>query len=144
MRRRHKVPEYGDCHITIVNFGTTLRDSLQSLPSNSKLRLDIETLTALHAGRSFFVRPHWNPDDLWTLYALQEGVSRYNKGVDDIGTRGVGTADVIDFFQQLGKSQAAGSEPKMCIGADSQGHLLGQLVFFPGNARKVGSVARRG
>lgn len=114
---RHRGEDYGDCHITIINFGQTLAQSLQCLPSTSLLRRDIEGLTSEHTRQGFFhlFGSNWTQDDLWALYALQEGVSRHNKEADKIGGRGVGTAEMIEFFQELGRCHEEGSAPKMCV-----------------------------
>jgi hypothetical protein len=104
--------DYGDCHITIFNFGKTLNETLQELPANALLRQNIHDLVAAHARFKFF-GPSWTEENLWTLYALQEGVSRHNTQTTSLGTRGIGTVDMIEFFQALG--QSAKSQPKMCI-----------------------------
>jgi hypothetical protein len=110
--RRHE-KKIGDFHLTIFNFGKTLFESLQDLPAESRLRHDIDALVSAHSSRGFF-RPNWTEENLWTLYALQEGVSRYNTGTS-LGDRGQGTADMIEFFQNLGQTTDEGKEPKMCV-----------------------------
>jgi hypothetical protein len=114
---------YGDCHITIFNFGRTLYESMQELPLDSLLRKGIESLVEEHTKRGFFSRPSWTPENLWTLYALQEGASRYQVGEKILNDRGQGTADMIQFFQRLGQSKAASSEPRMCI-VSGRTHIL--------------------
>lgn len=103
---------YGDCHITIFDFGKTLSATLQELPPSALLRRNIEALVETHTRLHFF-GPRWTVENLWTLYALQEGVSRYNSGADSLGYRGYGTVDMIEFFQRLGQSPQ--SQPRMCI-----------------------------
>lgn len=112
---------YGDCHITIFSFGETFAGSLQRLPEDSVLRRDLDRLTQEHSRRRLFIQD-WTPENLWTLYALQEGVSRHNTGKQAVGNRGIGTADMIEFFQELG--QAHGHEPRMCL---VSGHT--QIIF---------------
>lgn len=114
--------EYGDCHITIFNFGKTLSQTLRSLPPNSLLRRDIEALVKVHSRRRLF-GPSWTEDALWTLYALQEGVSRYNIEADRLGYRGFGTVDMIRFFQHLGQSSGSKSQPQMCV-VSGNTHIL--------------------
>lgn len=103
---------YGDCHLTIFNFGSTLSETLQQLPATSLLRRNIDALVDTHSRFRFF-GPTWTVENLWTLYALQEGVSRYNVESHSLGYRGIGTVDMIEFFQRLGQSE--GSQPRMCI-----------------------------
>jgi hypothetical protein len=101
-----------DCHIALFSFGDTLAESLQRLPDGSRLRSDIERLVAEHTQRGFFQPQRWTEEGLWTLYALQEGSTRHFE--DDTGSRGVGTAEMIEAFQILGKTRG-GVQPKMCV-----------------------------
>lgn len=119
----HQEPDdtVGDCHLTIFNFGPTLADTLRRLPVTSLLRKSIEKRVIDHRGRSFFRAKRWEADDLWTLYAIQGGVSRKNDGRDEVGDHGQGTADLIEFFQKLGRAQ--GRKPNMCVLSGST-HLL--------------------
>lgn len=102
----------GDCHLTIFSFGDTLAESLQSLPANSGLRQDIEALVIEHTRRGLFERERWTEEALWTLYALQDGVTRH---YEQRGSRGVGTADMIEEFQFLGQTHAGTLAPRMCV-----------------------------
>ena len=68
-------------------------------------------------------------DDLWTLYALQGGVSRRNYEKREIGNYGQGTANMIQMFQDLGGDRIA--RPKMCVLSGST------LVLFDGRYRMV-------
>lgn len=105
---------YGDCHIAIFNFGRTLSQTLRDIQDSSQ-RSEIEGLVRAHASRGLFERhrERWTEDDLWTLYALQEGVTRFY-GV--AGTRrGAGTALMISAFQDLGRTASGDREPKMSV-----------------------------
>jgi hypothetical protein len=112
---------FGDCHIAIFNFGPSLAETLRSLPPGP-YRSDVEALVDHHKRWNFFgiVRPGWSEDGLWTLYALQEGVSRLN--APDT-SRGVGTADMISEFQRLGGTADPNVQPKMCVVSGST-HIL--------------------
>ncbi|MBA3342483.1 MAG: hypothetical protein H0T48_11700 [Gemmatimonadaceae bacterium] len=132
---------FGDCHITLFNFGQTVFESLQYLPQKSLLRTQIESLVGTHQKRGLFHKD-WTPENLWTLYALQEGVSRFNTGKAMLASdRGQGTADMIEFFQRLGQSEAAVAKPKMCF-VSGKTH-----VVFDGNytmeRRETSSGTRR-
>lgn len=106
--------EYGDCHLAIFNFGRTLAESLKELPSEAKLRRNIEKLIERHASRGVFGIGGWEPDRLWALYALQQGVSRFNEDAHFVGDRGQGTVELIRFFQKLGDTEGPLS-PQMTI-----------------------------
>lgn len=58
------------------------------------------------------------------MYALQGGVSRKNAGKDHVGDYGQGTADLIEFFQELGQTAGAEAVPKMCV---LSGHTIVQF-----------------
>lgn len=117
--------QFGDCHITLLNFGSTLAETLQSLPHGSPLRLRIEGLVELHQREKYFglLRPRWTEEGLWTLYALQEFVTRHYGELNPFG-RGVGTTDMIEAFQTLGRTAETGYEPRMCL---ISGHT--QVIF---------------
>jgi hypothetical protein len=100
------VQEGGACHIVLMNFGATISDSF-SLPDSDKHRAaQLQALAKRHDKRQFFdVRPRsYDAETLFTLYALQEGVSRRPD------RRGIGTTLLIDFFLKLSAPQA-----KMCV-----------------------------
>lgn len=111
------VPEQLDLHLSVFGFGRTLAQSLQALPKEAKMRGEIERLVRKHKDRGLF-RAGWSEDDLWTLYALQEGVSRFHVGEHGpegpTQDRGQGLSDLISFFQALAASGPA-REPRMCI-----------------------------
>ena len=113
--RHPKSAPFGDCHITIFNFGKTLAESLQELPLTSLLRKQIMALVEEHTKRKFFAVRAWTEENLWTLYALQEGVSRYNDQAEHLGHRGFGTTEMIRMFQLLGQSRTATVQPVMCV-----------------------------
>lgn len=114
--RQPEGKDFGDCHLTFLNFGPTLAETLKSLETGSELRRRIEALVDLHRQSRFFgiLRPEWTEEGLWTLYALQEFVTRHF-GSDNVLSRGVGTADMIEAFQSLGRSAESGYRPRMCI-----------------------------
>jgi hypothetical protein len=124
--RKPRTQQYGDCHITIFSFGRSLAESLQELPADSYLRRQIEELVDRHSRTGLFAPSQWTEADLWTLYALQDGVSRYHH---EDSSRGVGTADMIEEFQQLGKTENHGASPKMCVLSGST-HVLFDGSYF--------------
>lgn len=111
--RHSKSSPYGDCHLTIFSFGMTMAESLQTLPHGSVLRERIERLVDKHRKLGFFFR-RWTPENLWTLYALQEGVSCTNAEAEPSG-RGNGTVELIKYFQELGRVSQRDVQPKMTL-----------------------------
>lgn len=117
----NQVDEYGECNLVFFNFGQTiyegLKDQFKDLDytiRDKKLidtKISLDKLTALHSQRGFF-GPKWNEEVLWTLYALQDGVSRCIS--EDEPDRGTGTVRLIEAFQEIGNT-VDGKEPEMCI-----------------------------
>lgn len=102
--------QIGECHLVIFNFGLPICESMKDiLLKESKLKNDITELIRLHTVKKFFCR-EWDENVLLTLYSLQEGVS---SKLDKDSTRGNGLADLIQFFQKIGKS--SDKEPVMVL-----------------------------
>lgn len=106
--------EFSDVHLTVFNFGKSIFESLNELPDNSMLRKNIESVVKKHYSKGLF-SDEWTKEQLWTLYALQEGVSVKNIEETKIGINGRGTVRLIDFFQKLGQSGNPDYKPKMCL-----------------------------
>ena len=108
----------GDCHVAIFNFGDTICDTIKEIDRNSNTYHSIRKLIAKHCGdrQLPLVGNRFEEDQLWTLYALQQGVSRFRgDGDDEGGDRGQGTTEMIRFFQELGQTKDSTINPKMCI-----------------------------
>jgi hypothetical protein len=121
--KRSEDPEKGgECHIALFNFGRSIFESLKLPETSDKLKGEISKLAEVHRIRGYFailvsipkrlllIPTHfWQEEALWTLYAMQEGVSRFRhlpEGVD----RGNGTVRMIEFFMKL-----ASQDPKMVV-----------------------------
>jgi hypothetical protein len=98
------------CEIAIFNFGRTIAQSFEALPASSYTRIQVQRYMDLHQRGGFF-RRDWRAEDLFTLIALQGGVSSKNHTAAD--TRGNGTVDLISFFQRVhrecAQDEAAGA-----------------------------------
>jgi len=99
----------------IFNFGKSIYETLDTPNRQGAMTEDIRRLVAIHQQKSFFgFGNKFNERDLWTLYGLQDGVSRFSGepgGVD----RGRGTVNMIEAFTRLGKSTDVDKEPIMTI-----------------------------
>ena len=69
---------FGECHIVILNHGKTIYESLSQVRDSGPLGRQLEALSDLHKRQGFFgFSQGWDEETLWTLYALQERISRY-------------------------------------------------------------------
>jgi len=128
----------GECHIVIFNFGQSIYETLQSDGTSADLQSRIRALADRHRKRGFFglLPGRWSEEALWTLYALQEGVSRFSftpRGRD----RGNGTIDMISFFLSLAARPA-----KMCL-LSGRAYILFDGKFAPCERRTAVSERRR-
>jgi hypothetical protein len=110
--RQEGTKRHGRCHIVIFNFGTTICESFALPDVSPEFRERLETLARRHEGKRYFLLfgDKWDRETLFTLYALQERVSRFT-GLPTGKDRGNGTVDIIDFFTKLSGEKSA----KMCI-----------------------------
>jgi hypothetical protein len=101
---------YGVCQIALFNFGNTIYESFLADEASPTIVEQLRTLSDVHVQKGWFekLRGSWDEETLWTLYAIQERVSRYS-GLPGHETRGNGTRDIVDFFLELG------SPGTMCI-----------------------------
>lgn len=110
--------EVGDCQLAIFNFGTTIAESLRTLPETAALRSGIARLVSIHKDNRWFEPTRrWTEETLWTLFALQQGVSRKNDEPigTDLGTNGQGTVDMIRTFQEMGQRHGRTERPAMAV-----------------------------
>lgn len=109
---------HGDCHLAVFNFGQSIFESLNHVTTPEVTKRSFNVLADKHRARGFFQQlfsgKHYCEEDLWTLYALQERVSRFN-GVEGCFDRGTGTVDMIEAFQTFGGSTLDGEKPMMTI-----------------------------
>lgn len=104
---------YGECNIVLFNFGQTIYEGLKNSISSKELKESLELLSKEHNKKGFFNKGNdWDEETLWTLYSLQDGVSRCRS--DDEPDRGTGTVKLIDAFQQIGDT-FDGKKAKMSI-----------------------------
>jgi hypothetical protein len=89
-----------ECQMAVFGFGRSYFQSLSQPSTPTEIRHLIEGLTEHHASKGIF---GWNDkfkkEDLWTLYALQDGVTRKTEP-----GRGSGTVKMIEAFQTIGRT----------------------------------------
>jgi len=87
-----------ECEIVIFNFGKSIAETFEDMPLESYPRVQIQKYLDIHTNSGWFSHK-WRSKDLLTLIALQGSVSTKNES--EFHTRGQGTADLIQFFQQM-------------------------------------------
>jgi hypothetical protein len=103
----------GECQLAIFGFGTTLYESLSAGSTPDETKEQISRLADKH--KSFFsIGLRYTAMDLWTLYALQDGVSRFSTRPGQT-SRGKGTVEMIEAFQHLGKTLDPTKKPEMSL-----------------------------
>ena len=104
----------GECHLAIFGFGKSIYESINDSTTPEVTRNAFRTLAAKHRGKGFFglANQRYNEPDLWTMYALQERVSRFN-GRDGFTDRGTGTVSMIEAFQGFGGTHLEDKQPFM-------------------------------
>ena len=114
-------PEY-TCELVIFNFGKSIAQTFEALPDDHFTRKLVNPYIDKHKHRNLFSHK-WRRQDLLTLIALQERISSKNEQADD--TRGIGTINLIDFFQKLFDEvpEAGGVKPVMAI-LSGETHVL--------------------
>lgn len=102
------------CEIAIINFGKSFSDTFLDLPVGHYTKQLIDPFVQLHENSGLFQK-HWTKENLLTVVALQGQVSSKNTNSED--TRGNGTIDLIQFFQEMYKGIGANnhSPAKMAI-----------------------------
>jgi hypothetical protein len=113
--RQPEAAAYGDVHITIFNFGDTIADTMQRLPSDSEIRGDIEGLIRKLERERVFLKGAYSVENVWTLCSLQAGVSSKNPQPEELGHRGGGTVKLIEAFLRLGRVDGVDVRPKMAL-----------------------------
>lgn len=118
-----KDTDHGECQIVLFNFGQTIYEGLKKSMLSEELRRSLQYLSDMHTQKGFFNVKIWDEETLWTLYSLQDGVSRFTS--DDEPDRGTGTVKLIDAFQKIGGT-SYGKSPQMSI---ISGHAC---IYFDG------------
>lgn len=105
----------GKSHLVIFNFGKTIFEVLNEPMVSEILKNKMSDLSSNHTARGYFsLTPKFRKEELWTLYSLQEGVSRFSftqEGKD----RGQGTVKMIEFFDRIGRGGNQQELPQMAL-----------------------------
>ncbi len=101
----------GTLQLVIMNFGDTIYQKFKDLRCPNKVAVrQMEHLSETYTRRSLFKAAKFEEETLWTLYALQEGVTSHKEW-----RRGNGSIRFIQSFFGLKGDMACDSESKMTI-----------------------------
>jgi len=107
--RQSAEKEYGDCHLTLFNFGPSIAQTISTIGDESA-RDQLLNVARMHNRSDQRI----SVEDSLTVLALQDTVTRH-QGESATQRRGFGTADMIEAFQQLGGTDDPGAQPEMCL-----------------------------
>lgn len=107
----NKESSYGEMQLLFLNLGSSIYEGLRRNSSEETQR-KLKYISKQH--KPLFNRD-WNEEMLYTVVALQEGISRLRtEQIQGYGGRGSGTVSMIEMFYDLGKCEE-GLIPKMTI-----------------------------
>jgi hypothetical protein len=121
------------CHIVLFNFGDSVYQSLKRKDSSQLLRDKLKGLSNRHEKSLLNRKSEFRESTLWSLYALQEGVSRLADAEGEVA-RGGGTVDMIRFFSEL----SAGEQRMAIISGDA--YILNDGTYKPQKDQKNNTV----
>ena len=108
----------GKCRLVLMNFGNSIYESLKDNSTTAYTKNILKNHTKKTRGMFDF---GFNEEVLWTLYALQQNVSKSRSSKE--GDRGNGTIKLLKAFSDIGET-IKGDKPKMTIISGSSYILL--------------------
>ena len=126
----------GELHIVIFNEGRTIYEAMSADDSSPVILQVLQRLSGEHAFEFADSKGQWNEQCLWTLYSLQDQISRFS-GIPKGKSRGNGTIKMIDFFNSL----AANDRKRMCILSGSTYILLDGTYSLLPDAQGLKKIA---
>lgn len=106
MAQRHDRHRF---HLSFFNLGATISESVEGCPV--VIRDGMNDYVSRHRS----VRPDLTEEELRTVYALQDGVTRLERKLSGGAKGGTGLADVLDFFSDLAGGGTDGDQPNLAI-----------------------------
>lgn len=114
-----KDENYGKCRLVLMNFGNSIYESLKEEDTTEYTKNQLERHTKKNY--NFIDKITYTEEMLWTLYSLQQNISKKRKDIND--NRGNGTIKLIKNFMAVG----AKYEGKQSIMSITSGKC--QIVF---------------
>lgn len=102
---------YGIVHLVIFNFGNTIYEKFKSPDCQNQVVVrQMQQLSEEYTRNGWFTTAQFEEETLWTLYALQEGVTSYRDW-----KRGNGSIRFIESFFNLKGDKALDDRSKLTI-----------------------------
>ncbi len=100
----------GECQLAIFGFGRSIVESINNPTTvRDETYNEMADLAAKHSKKKLF-SAKFELGELLTLYSLQDGVSRFSAP-----TRGTGTIQFIEAFQEFGANADQSKRPEMAL-----------------------------
>lgn len=112
---------YGEMQLLFLNLGESIYEGLKNNSTSEETKQKLVHIIDI---QKKYVGSQWDEEMIYTVLALQEGISRLrDKNIDGYEGRGSGTVSMIEMFYDIGKSQN-GLKPQMSIVSGST-----QIIF---------------
>lgn len=90
--------DYGKCRLVLMNFGNSIYESLKEADTTEYTKNQLKNHTKKNY--NFLDQFTYTEEILWTLYSLQQNISKKRKDIND--DRGNGTIKLIKSFMDIG------------------------------------------
>lgn len=115
-QQNNRAERYGEVQLVIFDFGNTIYEQLKEKTTSLRTKEKLEFLSSVHKK---FYNKNWTEEMLYTLFSLQEGISRLKDDkVEGNRRRGTGTVRLINNFQLIGQT----TENKTPLMSITSGH----------------------
>lgn len=105
---------FGEFNLVIMNFGESIYEKFKNKKNlNTEHRLDMNRLVSKYKSDKLFYEKTFEEETLWTLFALQDGVSSVH--TDTYTKRGNGSIRFIDSFFKLKGNSERDNKSEMTI-----------------------------
>lgn len=102
----------GEMQLVFLTIGDSIYEGLKS-DSNDETKRKLEYMLQI---QSEYLSSSWNEETIYTVLALQEGISRLRtEKIQGYEFRGSGTVNLIEKFYTIGGTNSSNVEPKMSI-----------------------------
>lgn len=122
--------KFGIFNLAILNFGNTIYETFKNdTCENIGVKNQMKELSKKFTKRNLFLSREFEEETLWTLYSLQDGVTRISDW-----DRGNGTIRFIESFYELKGNDECDSISKMVI---TSGHTR---IIFDGTYKPIEKI----